>query len=170
MFVEVKIVSFNLRCCLLVTFCLVSPKFDIRFLTLNYHVGSDLLKGLSTFASPVFSSHKTSQNDFVFFHVREIPPCFLSLNLSFLARNGCVDLILVWILHFLLILWLFIIFIEYCQFFILGHPNLSFRRNSSEKFLEFVFLGGKVYIIEYCPYSQLENANIFLLSDGTLLN
>ena len=52
---EVKIITLNLRCYLLVVLCLISLHFASRSMALLKHVVSDVIKRLSTFASYALS-------------------------------------------------------------------------------------------------------------------
>ena len=72
---EVRIVTWNLHCYLMVVFCLISPGLGISSLAFYKHLVSVVFKGLVTFVSlalsrlapKLFCSHKTRQNAFVFF-------------------------------------------------------------------------------------------------------
>ena len=95
---EVRIVTFNLHCYLMVVFCLVSPDFGTSSLAFHEHLVSVVVTGLVTFASlavnslapKLFCSHKTRQNAFVFF--RSVTShCFSSLEI-WLCRNLLLEL------------------------------------------------------------------------------
>ena len=85
---EVRIVTLNLHCYLMVVFCLISPDFGSSSLAFHKHLVSVVVTGLVTFASlalnrlapKLFCSHKTRQNAFVLFR-SVISHCFSSLEI-----------------------------------------------------------------------------------------
>ena len=93
---EVTIVTLPLRCYLKVVFCLISPDFATRSLSLHEHLVIVVVRRLSTFANlalrssalVLFYSHKTCLEDFVFFHALDIPLRLISFELTFSASIG----------------------------------------------------------------------------------
>ena len=86
---EFRIVALNVRCYLMVVFCLISPDSSACSRILNRHLISDVVKRFITFVSlalnslaPKFCSHKTGQNAFVFIPLRDIPLRFIPRKLS----------------------------------------------------------------------------------------
>ena len=86
---EFRIVALNLRCYLMVVFCVISPYSTTCSPVLKRHLISDVVKRFITFVSlalnslaPKFCSHKTCQNAFVFIPLRDIPLRFIHRNLT----------------------------------------------------------------------------------------
>ena len=86
---EVRIATLNLRCYLMVVFCVISPDSATCSRALKRHLISDVVKRFITFVSlalnslaPKFCSHKTCQNAFVFIPLRDIPLRFIHRNLT----------------------------------------------------------------------------------------
>ena len=93
-FFEVRLVTLNLRCYLMVVFWLISPDYATRSLAMHEHLVSVVVTGLISFASLVlrslapnlFCSHKTSQSAFVFLPVCDIPLRLIPRN-QFLSES-----------------------------------------------------------------------------------